>query len=134
MQNANVQEVIEQGIRTVAKMSPLSTDGTWLEDLTVQVAPYVKEWDIAECWRWSQWPERETHFPGTTNQDIGIDCVARRRSDSEHIAIQCKSRQLDASGHGSPIHKGEVNSFAFTSAGEFWAIMHLTSPTLARYN
>ena len=117
MQNSTDQHFIDQGLSIVAEMSPQSTDGNWLEDLTYQVAPYIKEWDIAQCWPWSEWPERETYFKGLTKQDIGIDCVAIRRSDGEHIAIQCKSRQLDAGGHGDPIHKGEVDSFASTSAG-----------------
>ncbi|MYC33979.1 MAG: hypothetical protein F4X64_12495 [Chloroflexi bacterium] len=121
MQSTNQQAIIENAIVIVADMSPQSTDGTWLEDVAVAVGPYVKEWDIARCHLWSEWPDRETHFPGTTNQDIGIDCVAIRRSDGEHIAIQCKSRQLNASGQGAPISKAEIDSFASTSAGEFWA-------------
>ena len=121
MQNTNQQAIVENAIAIVAEMSPQSTDGTWLEDVAVAVGPHVKEWDIARCHLWSEWPDRETHFPGTTNQDIGIDCVAIRRSDGEHIAIQCKSRQLNAAGQGGPISKGEIDSFASTSAGEFWA-------------
>ena len=121
MQSTNQSAIIENAIAIVAEMSPQSTDGTWLEDVTVAVGPHVKEWDIARCYLWSEWPDRESHFPGTTNQDIGIDCVAIRRSDSEHVAIQCKSRQLNAAGQGAPISKGEIDSFASTSAGEFWA-------------
>ena len=119
--NSIHQQFIDQGVSLVAEMSPSITDGTWLESLAHQVAPHVKEWDISQCWPWSQWPNREAHFPNVGKQDIGIDCVAVRRSDGEHIAIQCKSRQLDAGGHGAPIHKPEVDSFAATSAGEFWA-------------
>ncbi len=121
MQSINQPAIIENAIAIVAEMSPQSTDGTWLEDVTVAVGPHVKEWDIAQCYLWSEWPDRETHFPGTTNQDIGIDCVAIRRSDGEHVAIQCKSRRLNAAGQGAPISKGEIDSFASTSAGEFWA-------------
>ena len=121
MQSTNQSAIIENAIAIVAEMSPQSTDGTWLEDVTVAVGPYVKEWDVARCYLWSEWPDREIHFPGTTNQDIGIDCVAIRRSDREHVAIQCKSRQLNAAGQGAPISKGEIDSFASTSAGEFWA-------------
>ena len=121
MQSTNQSAIIENAIAIVAEMSPQSTDGTWLEDVTVAVGPYVKEWDVARCYLWSEWPDREIHFPGTTNQDIGIDCVAIRRSDGEHVAIQCKSRQLNAAGQGAPISKGEIDSFASTSAGEFWA-------------
>ena len=100
--------------------NPHSTDGRWLEDLTAAVAPHLKDWDIARCYRWSDWPERETQFPGTTQQDIGIDAVAVSRSDGGHIAIQCKARQLDAAGRGADITKGELDKFAAASANPFW--------------
>ena len=118
---ADPQTIIEQALHAVAEMNTKATDGEWLEDLTVQVAVSVKEWDISECWKWSQWTDREAIFQGLTKQDIGIDCVAVRRSDGQHIAIQCKSRQLSTNGQGTPITKSEVDSFASTSAGEFWA-------------
>ena len=60
-------------------------------------------------------------FPETTNQDIGIDAVAIRRSDAERIASQCKSRQLDEQGRGDPIAKHEVHKFVSSSSGPFWA-------------
>ena len=118
---ANDQGIIETAIGTIAEASPQKTGGKWLEDLTAQVAPYIREWDIAKCWGWSEWPEREAHFPNTTNQDVGIDAVAIRLSDGEHIAIQCKSRQLDEHGHGAPINKSELDKFISSSAGGFWA-------------
>ena len=121
MNDTNAQEIIEEAISTVAEANPQSTGGQWLEDLTVAVSPYVREWDIAQCFSWAQWPEREIRYPGATRQDIGVDCVAVRRSDGEHIAIQCKSRQLDEHGRGADITKAEIDSFASTSAGEFWA-------------
>ena len=115
------RDVIANAIATANENSPQRTDGKWLEHLTVMTGPHIREWDISQCYNWSSWPERETHFPGTTNQDIGIDAVAVRRGDGQHIAIQCKSRQLNANGQGTPITKSEVDSFASTSAGEFWA-------------
>ena len=121
MQSVNAQETIEEAISTVAEMSPQSTDGQWLEDLTVAVGPHLKEWDVARCHPWAEWPEREQRFPGTTNQDVGIDAVAVRRSDGEHVAIQCKARKLDAHGNGDAISKEETDKFASASAGEFWA-------------
>ena len=102
-------------------MNPKTTDGTWLEDLTSQVAWCIKEWDIEQCYLWSDWPDREVRFPKTTKQDVGIDAVAVRRSDRKHIAIQCKSRQLDAHGMGSPIQTGETSKFVSASSGSFWA-------------
>ena len=119
MQNANAPDVIEKAIATVAEASREQTGGKWLENLTVNAGPHIRDWDIAQCWAWSEWPEREAHFSGTTNQDVGIDCVAARR-DGEHIAIQCKSRQLDEYGHGNPINKEEFDSFASASADAFW--------------
>ena len=120
MQNTNAPDVIEKAIATVAEASREQTGGKWLENLTVNAGPHIKDWNIAQCWAWSEWPEREAQFPGTTNQDVGIDCVAVRR-DGEHIAIQCKSRQLDEHGHGNPINKEEFDSFASASADPFWS-------------
>ena len=104
-----------------AEMNPQATDGTWLEDLTVQVGPYLREWDIERCYPWSEWPEREDHFPNSTMQDVGIDAVATRSGDSEYVAIQCKSRQLNTDGQGDPIRKTEIDKFANTSSGSLWA-------------
>ena len=90
MQGTSQQTIIEKAIAVVAEMSPQSTDGTWLEDVTVAVGPHIKDWEISCAYPWNEWPERENHFPGTTNQDVGIDVVGVRSSDGEHIAIQCK--------------------------------------------
>ena len=122
MEEVNAQEVIEEAFRIVEQKSPLSTGGTWLEDVTVAAGPHIKEWDIEECYLWSQWPERAYLFPDTTNVDVGIDVVAIRRSDRQHIAIQCKSRQLNEHGKGEPIAKDETDKFASASSNpEFWA-------------
>ena len=119
--NANPQAVIEQAIAVVDEMSPHATDGAWLEDIAVNAAPRISEWDVAECYRWNDWPQRQAQFPGATKRDVGIDAVAIRRSDGAHIAIQCKSRQLDADGKGEAIPKHEVDSFASASSSDFWA-------------
>ncbi len=116
-----VRTAVQQAISTLNEANHQQTGGKWLEQMTVRVAPCIREWDIVECWLWSDWPSRKIHFPNTTNQDVGIDCVAVRRSDGEHISIQCKSRQLNEHGHGSPINKPEFDSFASASAGDFWA-------------
>ncbi len=121
MQGDNVVEIISEALDITADMNPQATDGTWLEDLTVQAGPHIREWDIDECYLWSEWPDREDHFPGTTNQDVGIDAVAVRRSDDEYVAIQCKARQLDVHGDGAPIEKSETDKFASASADDFWA-------------
>ena len=122
MQAADQQDIINQSIDTVAEAGQRQTGGKWLERETVRVARHIREWDIIECWPWADWPEREKRLPGTTNQDVAIGCVAVRRSDGEHIAIQCKSRQLDEHGRGNPISKDEFDSFASASADQsgFW--------------
>ena len=142
MQSSDTHGIIAESIEIVREMSPQHTDGVWLEDLTVAVAPHIRAWDIAECWLWADWPERESLRPGTTKQDGGIDVVAIRRSDGQHVAIQCKSRQLDESGEGTSITKGESDSFANASSDNFWAerwfvtngnvpLSHMVAQTLA---
>ena len=121
MTSSNVQSIIEAAIKKTAEMNPQETDGDWLEVVTAESGPYIKEWDIGECWRWDKWPDREVHFPDTTRLDVGIDVVAVRRSDGEYIAIQCKSRQLDEQGHGGTIPNNEIAKFAAAAAGDFWA-------------
>ena len=120
MNHDNGNAIIAAAIEQAVEMSPQQTDGEWLEVVTDDAAPHIKEWDIENCWRWDVWPDREVNFPHTTRLDVGIDVVAVRRSDGKHVAIQCKSRQLDEAGHGSPISSQEVAKFAFASSGDFW--------------
>ena len=121
MQNPAAPTILDQALDTLAEMNPKGTRGTWLEELTVAVAPHLKEWDIAQAWPWADWPERETIFPDTDMGDIGIDVIARRRSDGQTIAIQCKARQLDAAGHGADIAKAEVDKFTAASVNALFA-------------
>ena len=111
---------IEAAISEIAEMSPQETDGKWLERLTVEAAPRIREWDIGDAWLWVDWPGRASEFPNSTKLDVGIDVVAVRRSDGAHIAIQCKSRKLDADGHGSDIGYAEISKFATAAGSEFW--------------
>ncbi len=113
--------LVDDAINKIDETSSQSTDGKWLEFLTASMAPYIGEWDVVEAWPWVDWEEREELLPGTTNQDVGIDVVAKRRSDGEYIAIQCKARKLDANGRGDPINKGETDIFVSTSSGSFWS-------------
>ena len=117
----NLQNLIEDAIAHTEEKSRQKTDGKWLEELTIRIAPYIREWDIDKCYSWADWPERTVHFPNTTRGDIGIDAVAVRRSDGSYIAIQCKSRQLDEYGHGQGIYKDELDKFIAASATGFWA-------------
>ncbi len=121
MQTADSRALIEDAIARVEAARSEPTGGKWLESLTVYASPHIRDWDIAGCYPWAEWPDRETEYPGSTRQDIGIDCVAVRLSDRARIAIQCKSRQLDEHGRGSDITKAEIDSFASASAGELWA-------------
>ena len=108
--NADAQDIIAHALAELEANNPNQTDGKWLERITVNAAPHLKDWDIDQAWGWSDWPERETHFPNNTQQDVGIDAVAIR-SDGALIAIQCKARQLDENGQGDDIHKDELNKF-----------------------
>ena len=121
MATSDAHDIIEAAIKKIAEMNPQETDGEWLEVVTVESAPFIKEWDIAECWHWDEWPGREASFPNTTKLDVGIDAVARRRSDGGYIAIQCKSRKLDGQGRGDSIKSDEIAKFSAASAGDFWA-------------
>ena len=121
MQHDNERATIEDAIAEIVETSGQSTDGKWLERLTARVAPHIREWDVSDTYMWGDWPERETLFPGTTNLDVGIDVVAVRRSDGEHIAIQCKSRQLDEHGRGADISARETDRFINASTDGFWA-------------
>ncbi len=120
MQDANTREIISKSLEIANEMNPQETDGTWLEELTEQVGPYIREWDVDECYAWAKWPEREDYYPNSNKQDVGIDAVAIR-SGGEYIAIQCKSRQLNADGQGDPIRKSEIDTFANTSSSLLWA-------------
>ena len=122
MQNLHSQSIIEKAINLVAEMSPQpQTDGKWLEIVTFEAGPQIREWDLDQCYLWAEWPARDEHFPGLTKRDLGIDAVGIRRSDGEHVAIQCKARQLDEHGRGNAIPKHETDTFASTSSGPFWA-------------
>ncbi|MCY3688537.1 MAG: DEAD/DEAH box helicase family protein [Gammaproteobacteria bacterium] len=121
METSTAQEIIETAVKKTAEMNPQETDGEWLEVVTVESGPYIKEWDVAECWHWDEWPDRERRFPRTTRQDVGIDAVAMRRSDGKFIAIQCKSRRLDDEGRGDSIKSNEIAKFAAASASDLWA-------------
>ncbi|MCY4619108.1 MAG: DEAD/DEAH box helicase family protein [Chloroflexi bacterium] len=121
MHPANSSDVVAEAIQQADELAHQQTDGKWLEGITTLAGPAIREWDLADCHLWSTWPDREQHFPGTTNQDVGIDVVGIRRSDGGYVAIQCKSRKLDERGIGAPISKEETDKFAAASAGDFWA-------------
>ena len=120
MQTLDQQTAIETAIAILNEANPQQTGGKWLENLTVDVGPFIRDWNIAQCWHWAEWPEREQKLPDTTRQDIGIDVVALDQ-DGRYIAIQCKSRQLDEEGRGDSIDKPEIDSFASISSALLWS-------------
>ena len=111
--------IIEAAIVEIAERSPKRSRGKWLEALTVQTAPFIKEWEVESAWLWADWPDREKRFPNTTNLDVGIDAVAVRR-DGRHIAIQCKARQFDDTRRAGSIGSGEISKFASPASNKFW--------------
>ena len=121
MSETPAHDVINQALETLEEAKSETTGGKWLERLTAQIAPYVKEWDISHCWTWAEWPDRERLLPETTSQDNGIDAVATDRSNGSFIAIQCKSRQSDETGHGRDIDRPEITSFISESDNNLYA-------------
>ena len=120
MSETTSHDAIAQALETLEEAKSEPTGGKWLERLTAQIAPYIKEWDISHCWTWAEWPDRERLLPETTNQDNGIDAVAIDSSGA-YIAIQCKSRQLDENGRGNAIDRPEITSFISESDNELYA-------------
>lgn len=111
------RQQLERAMSMIEEHSPHQTDGKWLEHLTAECAPLLAEWDCTGAWRWEDWPARP--YP-----DIGIDVVAKR-ADSGLIAIQCKSRQLDARGAGRRVQKTEIDSFVAAASGQNYAELWL---------
>ena len=121
MQNYDAHDVIAQALETLEEAKSQPTGGKWLERLTAQMAPYIREWDVSHCWTWAEWPDRERLLPETTIQDNGIDAVAVDRSSGDLIAIQCKSRQLDENGRGNDIDRPEIAGFISESENELYS-------------
>ena len=114
---------LHEFLALIYERSAEQSDGRWLEDLTVEVAPVISDWNIASCCRWEDWPDREQVMPaGTPASDVGIDLVSCRRDDGKYVAIQCKSRKLDDNGEGAPVASDEINKFLAASANsKIWA-------------
>ena len=115
--------VIDDALAKLEEHAHRQTDGIWLEEVTADVAPHVRDWNVDHCWRWEDWPDRDDVMPeGTPAVDAGIDLVARRRDDRGWIAIQVKSRKLNLAGEGERVTSGEMNKFLAAAADrEIWA-------------
>ena len=115
--------VIADALARLEEHAQQQTDGIWLEELTADVAPHVRDWNVDSCWRWGGWPDRDEVMPeGTPAVDSGIDLVARRRDDGGWIAIQVKSRKLNLLGEGERVASGEMDKFLSAAADrKIWA-------------
>ncbi len=71
-------------------------DGTQFEDAVLRHAAGIPSWEIAECWRYLEWPERTAVGVPLPSHDAGIDLVAVKH-DGSRVAIQCKARSGDGS-------------------------------------
>ena len=101
-----------RGAKTVGEvLATIRTDsrdesekGRWFENLTMRVLTEMREYEITEIHRWTDWPERR-ELTGRSGRDIGIDLVGRR-NDGKWVAIQCKFY-----AEGRRIGKPEIDSF-----------------------
>ena len=115
--------VLREIAAAIETYSSQQTDGRWLEEATVRALPHIRELDLSDCWSWQDWPDKHEVLPEAPVHDtVGIDAVARRRSDNRWVAIQVKARELNDDGVGNPIHSAEVDKFlAGASNREVWA-------------
>ncbi|MXW94138.1 MAG: hypothetical protein F4110_01860 [Acidimicrobiaceae bacterium] len=115
--------VMDDALARLEANARQQTDGIWLEEVTADVAPHVRDWNLGACWRWGDWPDRDEVMPaGTPAVDSGIDLVARRRDDGEWIAIQVKSRRLNLRGEGERVASAEMDKFLAAAADrDIWA-------------
>ena len=120
---SEARSVIDDALDKLEENAHQQTDGIWLQEVTTDVAPHVRDWNIDGCWSWENWPDRGDVMPeGTPPVDVGIDLVGRRRDDRRWIAIQVKSRKLNLRGEGERITSGEINKFLSASADRsIWA-------------
>ena len=74
-------------VHYIAKRSVEDSRGKWLEHLTAGFAPLIRDWDVAECHTWSDWPDRARLLPETTNQDIAMRPPSDWRTATASIPI-----------------------------------------------
>ncbi len=115
--------VLKEAASEIETYSSDQSDGDWLEEVTVRTLPHIRELDVGDCWSWQDWPDKHEVLPEAPGPDwVGIDAVAQRRSDKRWVAIQVKSRKLDADGVGNPVASGELDKFlAGASNRAVWA-------------
>ncbi|MCY4358795.1 MAG: DEAD/DEAH box helicase family protein [Gammaproteobacteria bacterium] len=121
METNRIIEDLQNALKEIKQRSPDSSDGKWLERVTVSVAPLIADWDCKNAWGWYDWPDRK-------GPEVGVDVVAERNGGGL-IAIQCKSRQI-VNGEGAKVAKKELNSFVAAASGrespydELWLVVN----------
>ena len=90
-------------------------DGAKFEDAVLRHAAGIPSWEVAECWRYREWPERTTVGVPLPSHDAGIDLVAVKH-DGSRVAIQCKAR----SGGGA-VTTTQVQKFAGAAPSSVFA-------------
>ena len=90
-------------------------DGRQFEDAVLRHAAGIPSWEIAQCWRYLDWPERTAVGVPLPSHDAGIDLVAVKH-DGSRVAIQCKAR----SGGGA-VTTTQVQKFAGAAPSSVFA-------------
>ena len=88
--------------------------GTYFEKLAVAFIkndPGMAQ-EYEDCWTFSDWAKRQ----GVSAADIGIDAVAKIRSEESFCAVQCKFYR-----EGYRIQKGDIDSFLSSSQGKYFS-------------
>ena len=114
-------ETIRSADSKIREIAGQDSDGKWFETVVIESAPFVSEWDLADCHAWSDWPERQTHYPNSDGNDIGIDAVGVRANGAP-VALQIKAgkdgRTLD--------WRGDLSTFVGLAAqgpfAEMWVV------------
>ena len=110
----------EEHLKFLDEHSESAGDGRWFENLTVQVGPEIRDWDLKGCWHWEEWPERSAVLPGSRADDDGIDAVGQRR-DGAWVAIQCKAKGRDEHGKRYSLTREDIDKFIVASNKQVWA-------------
>ena len=114
------QETLQAALDALREHEDDAGDGRWFEDLVRQVGPLILEWELAEVWRWADWPEREASLgAGSRTADDSIDLVGRR-TDGKLVAIQCKARR-HRDGKPGVVTGDDVDKFIAATEWSGWS-------------